>query len=280
MAIRQPIVAGRFYPGDPERLAGEVRGSLAACAAENGAQAPFALMLPHAGHVFCGNVIAPTLAGLEMPENLIMFCPNHTGRGRPLGVWTAGAWLTPLGALEVNRDLAQDLIASGGGFEPDAASHAGEHSIEVILPFLQVAAGARQPSIVPVCVGTWNPAALKAAGLALARVLSEAKWRENTGLVVSSDMNHYEDQSATMRKDDLALARAAAGDADGLLETVAANDISMCGAAPLALALYAGQALGGVTGRLVAHDTSARASGDAGHVVGYAGMRFYRQQEP
>ena len=117
MLIRQPAVAGRFYPDGPEDLRQEVRHFLDA-----GAQAlpaprhttPVALMLPHAGHVFCGHVIGATLAGMRLPRTLILLCPNHTGMGRPLSVWPDGAWLTPLGPVTVDASLAAGLSRAAG----------------------------------------------------------------------------------------------------------------------------------------------------------------------
>lgn len=91
-------------------------------------------------------------------------------------------------------------------------------------------------------------------------------------------MNHYEDQRTTLRKDDLALDAALKGDADALLATVAREGISMCGAAPLALAFYALHAWSpdaAVRATLVMHETSAAVSHDTGHVVGYAGLRIF-----
>ena len=91
-------------------------------------------------------------------------------------------------------------------------------------------------------------------------------------------MNHYEDQQTTLRKDDLALEAALRGDADALLATVAREGISMCGAAPLALAFYALRAWApgaAVRATLVMHETSAAVSHDTEHVVGYAGLRIF-----
>ena len=276
MPIRQPVVAGRFYPGNPGSLRREVAHFLEAPAAPAGAQTAWGCMLPHAGYVYSGAVAGATLAGLALPQRLIILCPNHTGRGEALGVWPGGAWLTPLGPVPVDEALARALATSGGGFSPDVQSHLGEHSIEVLLPFLQAARGegGAVPTIVPVCVGTRHAGALARAGEALAAVLARPE-NADVGVVVSSDMNHYEDVRRTEQKDALALERALAGDAEGLLRVVEEADISMCGAAPLALALYAAHRLGDVRVELAAHDTSATASGDTQHVVGYAGLRLY-----
>lgn len=274
MPVRKPVAAGSFYPADSASL----EQMVSICLERSGDGAPpadnhdiWGLMLPHAGHVYCGKVIGETLAHVQLPDTLIILCPNHTGLGKPLGVWTEGTWLTPLGAVPVDSALATALVESDGGFAPDTASHAREHSIEVILPFLQ----RKIPnlSIVPVAVGTANPALLQKAGHALAHVL---KTHPQIGVIISSDMNHYEDHVTTLAKDELALACACAGDADALLRVTANERISMCGAPALALALYAASDLGYSTNIVTSHTTSGEAFGDYERTVGYAGMRLCR----
>ena len=276
MRARMPVVAGKFYPGQRQALQEEVTGYLEAgsqwAQARPAPDHVWALMLPHAGHIYCGRIIGETLAGVRLPHRLIILCPNHTGYGRPLGVWPEGAWVTPLGEVEVDAGLAGALIATNCGYEPDTGSHLGEHSIEVLLPFLQEKQ--QKLKIAPVCVGVRNPAILKRAGSGLAEVL---KANPDTGVIVSSDMNHYEAHNVTLAKDNLALAAALAGDADRLLAVTEKNSISMCGAGPLAIALYAGQELGYASAELVDHDTSGPISGDMAHTVGYAGLRLLKK---
>ena len=187
----------------------------------------------------------------------------------------------------MDASLAAGLCEGPTVFEADTHAHLREHALEVILPFLQV----HQPEpfrIVPICVGTRQRDVLHQAGRDLARLLAGRLLPKPSGesggdmpqvaLVVSSDMNHYEDQHRTLQKDDMALRHALAGDADGLLHVTQREGISMCGAAPLALALYALRQLTGKTPPLAEqtlHDTSGSISGDMEHVVGYAGLRFF-----
>lgn len=244
------------------------------------------LMLPHAGYVYCGKVLGAALmspwnkstAGASLPERLVMLCPNHTGRGTPLGVWPDGAWRTPLGSVAVDTELAASLCGQGG-FAPDLQAHLGEHSIEVLLPFLQCVPPQGTPGatrrITPVCVGTMQHKTLQDAGLALAEVIRQYENKgERIGVIVSSDMNHYEDQETTMRKDAFALSQALACDPEGLLTMVQREKITMCGAAPMVLALFAARARGEPWAELCLYDTSATASGDTRKVVGYAALRF------
>lgn len=271
MSNRAAIVAGRFYPGDKAALRNVVETFLAGNGDSTEKKAAWAVMLPHAGYMYCGDVIGKTLASVQLPKRLIVLSPNHTGFGTPFSVWPDGEWLTPLGAMPVDSGLAAEIIATGSGFQADFQAHLREHSIETLLPFLQIAvAGAR---IVPVTIGTQNLQALKRAAAGLASVLSRPENRD-VGIIVSSDMNHYENAELTLQKDGLALEQIRAMNPEKLLATVAANNISMCGAAPMALTLLTARLLGNYKAEVGAHGTSGAASGDYSQVVGYAGVRI------
>ena len=275
MPFRPPILAGTFYSADPAQLAGSVDSHLKAgeeAARAGGHEAVPASMavLPHAGHVYCGRVIGETLARIRLPDRLIIVCPSHTGKGAPLSVWPEGEWGTPLGGVSVDAALARDLIATDAGYTADTRAHTGEHSIEVLLPFIQRAMpGVR---IVPVVVAT-HPDGLQAAGQGLASVLRKASADGSpAGLIVSSDLHHYGNEPVTRAQDEVALNLLVARDPVALYNTVVGRHISMCGIQPAALALFAGRELGWNRVELVAHTTSAEASGDTSRVVGYAGL--------
>ncbi len=271
--MRNPIAANRFYTGNAEDLKKEINAYLNIPQdKKSDKHSPWAVMLPHAGYIFCGSVIGQTLAGQNLPSRLIILCPNHTGKGTMLSVWPEGAWKTPLGEVKIDESLTKEILAASPLFEANTLAHLGEHSIEVILPFLQMQVS--DLSIVPICVGTQNPVILAQAAKVLSTVLKQPQNRD-IGIIVSSDMNHYEDQETTFKKDEMALRAALDANPDELLKTVRENKISMCGAGPLALALYTAKDLGKVDVEFVAHDTSAKAARDYNHVVGYAGLRLY-----
>lgn len=275
MPFRPPVLAGMFYPADPVQLADSVEFWLKAgeeTARSGGHEKIPASMavLPHAGHVYCGRVIGETLARIRLPERLIILCPSHTGKGAPLAVWPEGVWGTPLGGVSVDADLARELVATDVGYTEDTTAHANEHSIEVLLPFIQCAAP--HARIVPVVVST-RPDGLRAAGQGLAAVLRQASAEgAPAGIIVSSDLHHYGNESVTRVQDEIALNCLLARDPVTLFNTVVDRRISMCGVQPAALALFAGRELGWNLVELVAHTTSAEASGDTSRVVGYAGL--------
>ncbi|MDQ5858578.1 MAG: AmmeMemoRadiSam system protein B, partial [Acidobacteriota bacterium] len=143
-----------------------------------------------------------------------------------------------------------------------------EHSLEVQLPFLQV----RRPDveIVPVCLGAASLPLCREVGEALAVLVREEK--DPPLLLASSDMNHYESRDVGRAKDDLALARIEAVDAEGLFQTVIARSISMCGLLPTTALLFATRALGASRAQVVSRRDSGDETGDDSSVVGYAGV--------
>ena len=267
MSDRHPVVAGRFYTGDPARLRREVESYLGAAREEI---TPLMVMLPHAGYMFCGSIIGETLSKVRLPQSVFLLGPNHSGRGRPLSVWPEGRWITPLGAVEVDAALAARCLDTAAGFEANLDAHAAEHSLEVLLPFLQChTAGIR---VVPVTVALNNLEGLRAAGKGIAGCIREERQAgRDVTLVVSSDMNHFDNQERTVQKDTKALTPLLELLPEDLFNTVRAERISMCGVCPATLALFASKELGAREAKLVAYGTSAAASGDTGRVVGYAG---------
>ena len=267
MSDRHPVVAGRFYSGDPAHLRREIASCLGAAREEI---APLMVMLPHAGYMFCASIIGETLSKLRLPQSVFLLGPNHSGRGKALSVWPDGKWFTPLGAVEVDAALATRCLDAAAGFEANLDAHATEHSLEVLLPFLQC----HTPDIrvVPVAVALNTLDGLRAAGAGIARcVREEREAGRQVALVVSSDMNHFDNQERTVQKDTKALAPLLELSPEALFNTVRAERISMCGVCPATLALFAAKELGASEAKLVAYGTSAAASGDSGRVVGYAG---------
>src|ERR687887_1184286 len=100
---RRPAVAGQFYPADRERLAREVNRLLAVPGPPP--RAAVGILAPHAGYVYSGGVAGATYARVEVPERVIVLCPNHTGLGAAAALWPDGRWRTPLGDVPVDAAL-------------------------------------------------------------------------------------------------------------------------------------------------------------------------------
>lgn len=263
--VREPAVAGRFYPGTREKL---LRALDSFFIPEPAAVPALGCIAPHAGYMYSGRVAGAVYSHIVVPRNCIVLCPNHTGKGPPLSMMSAGEWHTPLGVVPIDAELALGLKARMPQLEEDREAHRSEHAIEVQLPFLQ----ARQPSLrfVPIAIGTSRFELLEELGDALAEVCE--KQEDRPLIVASSDMNHYESDAVTRRKDQVAIDRVLALDARGLHEAVMTNDISMCGFGPAVAMITSAKRMGATKAELVRYATSGEVSGDWDSVVGYAGM--------
>ena len=265
MAIRRPAAAGLFYDANPETLERHVQALLPAGATASPA---IGAIVPHAGYVYSGPVAGAVYARLRLPATAVILCPNHTGRGAPAALDPSDAWRTPLGDVPLARGLADRLLALAGRLREDSEAHRHEHSLEVQLPFLKVLRP--DAELVPVCLGEASLPLCREVGEALARLVQEEE--EPPILLASSDMNHYESREVGRAKDDLALARIEALDAEGLFRTVREKSISMCGFLPATALLFAARALGAARAEVVSRRDSGDETGDTSSVVGYAGV--------
>jgi MEMO1 family protein len=275
-AIRQPAVAGRFYPGNAQHLRAEVETFTTprATAGHEALEAKIpavGCVVPHAGYMYSGAVAGAVYRRLELPRRFVILCPNHTGMGESLAVMSRGAWHTPLGDVPVDAELAEKLKAESPLLSEDHEAHRYEHALEVQLPFLQVLKPGFQ--FVPITVGTSNFDALSALGSTIGRVLTDLP--EPTLVIASSDMNHYESDSITRVKDRRAIDQLLALDPRRLYDTVRQDNISMCGYGPATIMLTAVRKMGATKAELVRYATSGDVSGDREMVVGYAGIAVY-----
>ncbi len=269
LAIREPAVAGRFYPGSPAKLTADIREYTKASGTEK--LAAIGCVVPHAGYMYSGHVAGAVYERLDLPKRFVILCPNHTGEGEPLAIMSSGSWRTPLGDVPIDEELAGNLKSQFPLLHEDDAAHRSEHALEVQLPFLQVLD--REFRFVPITVGTGHFEALSALGVAIANAIRAVN--EQVLVVASSDMNHYESDEATRVKDRRAINPILELDPRGLYNAIREHDISMCGYGPTIAMLTAARKLGATGAELIRYATSGDVSGDRDMVVGYAGIAVF-----
>lgn len=265
--VRLPAVSCRFYPSDPEELVGQVAELCAAPASEPPRRA-VACLVPHAGYYFSGHVAGSVYGRLDLPRRFLLLGPRHFPRGKPQAILSQGTWQTPLGQAEIDADLASELKIACASLAEDDVAHRDEHAIEVQVPFLQCLAS--EFRFVPIALGTVNYAELDSLGQAIAAVL--LRQTDPVLIVASSDMNHYESDAITRRKDHKALEALLALDPRRLYDTVRRESITMCGFGPAVVMLTASRLLGATRAKLVRYATSGDINGERDQVVGYAGI--------
>ncbi|GAM09241.1 MEMO1 family protein [Geobacter sp. OR-1] len=270
--IKEPAVAGAFYPGDKAILQKTVDGFMASAGKQEAQGRLLTLLAPHAGYQFSGAVAANSYAQLKGSgvTTVILLGPSHYTHLNGAAVYAKGSFRTPLGLVAVNEKIAAQLLDKKSGVVFDRNPFAREHSLEVQLPFIQRVLPAA--SIVPVIVGAPTRESYQSLAESLAKALKDPK----TVLIVSSDLSHYHDRETAGQMDRTvidAVERLSVNDLEGLLSN---GNGEACGGYPLIYALAAVRSLGATNGQLYRYADSGDVTGDNKKVVGYAAMGIYR----
>ena len=255
--VRQPAVAGGFYPDDPTVLRNDVDTMLAQAQARNIAGLR-ALVCPHAGYRYSGPIAASgfkQLSGLTF-ERVVVMAPSHHVPFAGVAIPDADALGTPLGTIKL--DPAAKQLAKAQPFLIDSAPHASEHSLEVELPFLQRVLGRFQ--IVPLVFGAVDEAAVAQR----LNTLVDPK----TFFVASSDLSHYYPYEKAEQLDHDTVNAIVKLDVEGLKAGQA------CGKSPV-LALVHLARLRGWKTQLLDYRNSGDTAGNKSSVVGYAAIAFF-----
>jgi len=262
LSMRNPAVAGMFYPGNREELARSVARMLdAAAGAAPGHPVPKAIIAPHAGYIYSGPVAASVYSLLAPARKtitrVVLLGPTHRVPVRGLALPGVAAFATPLGVISLDPEAVVALAALPQ-VGTSAQAHALEHSLEVHLPFLQ--AVLERFTLVPLAVGQAN-------AHAVAEVLDTLWGGPETLIVVSSDLSHYLPYSDAQALDS-ATAQAILG-----LE-VDIPHAQACGATPVTGLTYTARKRG-LKPELVDLRNSGDTAGDKTRVVGYGAFAFY-----
>jgi len=257
--IREPAVAGQFYPGNTSELGATIRLFFDEVQGEEG-PAPKALIVPHAGYIYSGPVAGAAYARLRpfsgLYTRIILLGPAHRVAVSGLALSSADVFRTPLGDVPVDKDALEALTALK--VRVVDATHQFEHSIEVHLPFLQSVI--ESFSIVPMVVGDATPETV-------AEVIDALWGGPETLLVISSDLSHY------LGYDEARVSDAATCRAIENLEARSIDHDHACGATPINGLLIAAKRRGMQVTTLDLRNSGDTAGGK-NSVVGYGAWLF------
>ncbi len=261
--VRPPAVAGSFYPGGSQTLSHDVLAMLAAAkpdAAGAAAPSPKALIVPHAGYIYSGATAALAYAQLatvrQTIRRVVLLGPVHRVPVRGLALPGADYFATPLGEIEVDQNAVAAIRALPQVVVSPAA-HAHEHSLEVQLPFLQLALD--EFKLLPLAVGDATPAEV-------AQVLELLWGGDETLIVISSDLSHFLPYASAQEIDNETV--------QSILQLqTKLNHQQACGATPVNGLLLAARQHH-LQPHLLGLCNSGDTAGDKGRVVGYAALAF------
>ncbi|MDJ0274869.1 MAG: AmmeMemoRadiSam system protein B [Aigarchaeota archaeon] len=282
---RSPAVANYFYEGRRDALLEQVRGCFLSPhgpgelpdpkGPDVSTRVPPVLVSPHAGYMYSGPVAAHgylELSRCRRPRTVVVVGPNHYGIGTDVSVYPGGRWITPLGEVEVDRELAAVLAETSQVFSLDELSHSREHSIEVQVPFLQFVYGDGF-RFVPICMLDQSRETAEEVGRALAEAITNP---EEVVVIASSDFTHYEPHDEAVRRDMPVIERILELDVAGFYREMERREATLCGYGAIAAVMEYSRRKGYAKARLLKYATSGDVSGDRSSVVGYASIAFYK----
>jgi AmmeMemoRadiSam system protein B/AmmeMemoRadiSam system protein A len=274
--IRQPAVAGSFYPADPKELGSMLDGFLAK-ASPPPVQDLVALVAPHAGYPYSGPVAAYSYALLKGRkfDRVVVIAPSHYEAFGFSSVYDGAAYATPFGQVPVDQAFAAKLAKMSPLIKLSAAGHTPsadrpEHALEVQLPFLQRVLG--QFQLVPVIMGDQSYDACRALGVALAKLAAGT----NTLIVASSDLSHYHTYDEAVRLDHKTLKAIEEYDYFDLSRNLDLRVWEACGGGPIVATMIAAERLGATQAKLLHYANSGDTAGDHSRVVGYGAVALVK----
>ncbi len=288
--VREPAVAGAFYPADPDELRSFVQEQLSAAKKVELPGRVVALIVPHAGYVFSGHVAAAAFAQIagQKFDTVIAVGPSHHMPVDGVALTKASAWRTPLGDVPINTEMCAALQAASERIHVNALAHKYEHSVEVELPLLQEVL--KDFELVPLVMTDFSEENCHALAQAIVKVAkgqlaarSAATRREGGSvlLVASSDMSHYPAYDDANRSDKAMLAAIKTFDIAKVrqkdTELMGAGteelECTMCGLGPVLAVMEAAKALGADQVKIIKHANSGdMPEGDRDRCVGYGAV--------
>ena len=276
--IREPAVAGTFYPESAVKLRLAIENFMRDAAPVK-VKKSIAVIVPHAGYIYSGQICADGFkqAGNQKYEVIVILGTKHTNSDfQKISLYPGDGFRTPLGTAPVEKDIISSLLKEDpADCALDKSLHQSEHSVEVMVPFIQVVFP--EAKIVPVVVGSQDRQTCIRFGQALAKVLKSKR----ALIVASSDLSHYPDARNASLVDRETLAAISRLDPAALSATVQAHKdknisslyTSACGEAPIMAAMAAARSLGATRGEVISYANSGDTSiGDSSRVVGYGAV--------
>jgi len=279
---RQPVAAGRFYSADKETLLNDISQLFENCVKTTPHPKVRAIISPHAGYVYSGRVAASAYSVIDgnvIYKNIFVIGSSHVMAFEGASVFNTGDYITPLGKVTVNKEIANTLKKEKL-FDFPVNAHLQEHSLEVQMPFIQYYFK-NNPQIVPIIIATNNKNNIKK----IAEILKPWFTQENL-FVISSDFSHYPSYKTANEVDNATANAIVTGDPKNFLSVLDKNSFvndpglstSMCGWTSGLLLLYLAEGNADLEFKKVDYCNSGDSRyGNKDEVVGYNAIALFEK---
>ncbi|MDH3342021.1 MAG: MEMO1 family protein [Nitrosopumilus sp.] len=274
--IREPVVAGQFYPNDKKELKNMIKSCFEhkygpGTDSIESNEKIFGVVCPHAGYVYSGPTACHSYKSIanQNPELAIIIGPNHFGVGKDAATMIDAHWQTPLGMVQVDSESAKQVVEISKFIEIDEYSHSQDHSLEVQVPILQEILS-NDFQILPIILRSQDMETAIDVGNAVAEIAK----KKNAIIVASSDFTHYEENSFAHQQDKALIEPILEMNVERFYQVLNERRVTACGYGAMASAMIACKNLGAKKGKLLSYATSGDVSGDTESVVGYGAIKF------
>ncbi len=263
--IRPCKVCGLFYPSGRRELEKAIAALLQRVERKSFTEEVRGLVVPHAGYAYSGYTAMHAYALLERKkyDTVVIVAPSHAEYFDGISVYAGDVYATPLGMVEVNKDLRSELLNSSPQIRSSIAGHGNEHAIEVQLPLMQYVMG--KFSFLPVVIGNQR----RENCVELGRALSESLHGKNALLVASTDLSHYHSYEEALQLDKVMIDDISSFDAGRLMNHLETGKTEACGGGPTVAVMSTLQRLGVRRMEILYQCNSGDVTGDYSRVVGY-----------
>jgi AmmeMemoRadiSam system protein B/AmmeMemoRadiSam system protein A len=271
--IREPAVAGVFYPDRPEVLSRDVTRYLENAKEEKFEGEIVALVSPHAGYMYSGQVAAHAYKLIQGKtfESVVVVGPSHQALFKGASLYDRGGYRTPLGVVPIDMELAKKMMEKRKEIQFLPEAHSREHSLEVQIPFLQVAL--KSFKLIPIVMEPyWSWETCQHLASAIAETVKGKK----VLLIASTDLSHFYTYNIAVEMDRIFLNHIEQFDIEGLNRDLRSNRTEACGGGPVVTVMLAAKMLGANRGKVLKYLNSGDVTGDRSRVVGYMAGVFYK----
>lgn len=269
--IRESVIAGSWYPGQPSKLKHEIKRYLDGVTISPSRDPLFSLIVPHAGYMYSGGVAAHAYKLLEGGSfhTVLILAPSHRAYFQGASIYDLGGFSTPLGVVPLDRKLVDALLHHSIFKGYLSQAHDQEHSLEIQLPFLQCVL--REFHLVPVVMGNQSRETCQK----IAEAISQECRGKSVLLLASSDLSHYHPDGEARKLDQVVLDRISAFDPEGLAVDLESGRCEACGGGPMVTVMLASRKLGARRSQVLRYANSGDITGDRRNVVGYIAAAFF-----
>jgi AmmeMemoRadiSam system protein B/AmmeMemoRadiSam system protein A len=274
--IRESVIAGSWYPGDRSTLTRDIKDYLANVPDQKIDGDLIALIAPHAGYMYSGQVAAYAYKLLEGKKYdvVVIVAPSHRAYFKGASIYPAGGFRTPLGIVPIAEDISAALMKKTPLITSVPQAHAQEHAVEIQLPFLQVVL--KDFRFVPLVMGQHDFATCEEVGKAIAAAVKGKK----ALVIASTDLSHFHPYAEAKALDQVAVDHVNAFDIEGLNKDLDRGRCEACGGGPVLAVMAAAQALGANKGEVLRYANSGDVIADRSSVVGYMAAALTKSAKP